>query len=173
VVTSYRKQIGLVGAVGIEPTTFGLKVGNCALQQTTATGNTQRNQRKAPIAFGSRRTVLYRVHGQLHGQFRTIITSEEKRNRCQHSVLTYHSPPCRLTRRVKTLGEFDLDTHRHISSLLQSNVPKRKGPATLLPGQVKLSQAEHHVKLNRKVSSRAKLVCSKLHSSETRWPCHF
>jgi hypothetical protein len=55
--------------VGTEPTTFGLKVRNHAIQQTTATNNSQRNQQKTRAALGSRRTALYPVHGQSHGQF--------------------------------------------------------------------------------------------------------
>jgi hypothetical protein len=69
------------------------------------------------------------------------------------------------TKKKPPLG-LDLDMHVHLPSLLQSNVPKRKGPATLLTGQVKLSQADRRRRLKRRVSSRAKPVCSKLHNSE-------
>src|SRR5215468_8370469 len=39
------------------------------LQQTTASDKGQENQQKALAAFGWRRTVLYPVHGHLHGHF--------------------------------------------------------------------------------------------------------
>jgi hypothetical protein len=54
----------------LELPTFWFVGGFCALQQTTLADNTQRNQRETPVDLGSRRTVLYPVHGQLHGQLR-------------------------------------------------------------------------------------------------------
>ncbi len=54
---------------GFELPTFWFVGGNCALHGTTAAYNTQRNPRKTQLAFGWRMTVLYPVHGQLHGQF--------------------------------------------------------------------------------------------------------
>jgi hypothetical protein len=41
----------------------------CALRGPTAADNTQRNQRRTRTHLGWRRTVLYPVHGQSHGQF--------------------------------------------------------------------------------------------------------
>ena len=49
--------------------TFWFVGGFQAPQQTTAVDNSQRNQQKTRAVFGWRRTVLYLVHGQLHGQF--------------------------------------------------------------------------------------------------------
>ena len=40
-----------------------------AVQRTTPTERNQQNQRKMPCAFGSCCTVLYSVHGHLHGHF--------------------------------------------------------------------------------------------------------
>ena len=78
---------------GFELPTFWFVGGKSTRQQTTAANNTQRNQRKARLVFGSRRMVSYPVHGQLHGQFRTIISSEEKQPKeAAQSALTVSDP---------------------------------------------------------------------------------
>src|SRR5215472_6553476 len=59
----------MVGAVGIEPTTFGLKARNRATQETTAAYKEQKNQRNMRAALDRFRLALYPVHEQLHGQF--------------------------------------------------------------------------------------------------------
>jgi hypothetical protein len=70
---SDRERVSMVRPGGFELPTFWFVGGNCALQGTTAANNTQRNQRKAPKVLGWRKTVLYPVHGQLHGQFCSLI----------------------------------------------------------------------------------------------------
>ncbi len=47
----------------LELATFWFVGGFCKLHETTAADNTQRNQRKAALDFGSRWTVSYPVHG--------------------------------------------------------------------------------------------------------------
>jgi hypothetical protein len=53
---------------GFELPTFWFVGRFCALHGTTATDKAQRNQRKAPLDFGSFRLALYPVHGQSNGQ---------------------------------------------------------------------------------------------------------
>ena len=60
----------MVGAVGIEPTTFGLKVRFRATRQHTPYNKDQWNQYRTAIRVGPIRLLLYPVHEQLHGQFR-------------------------------------------------------------------------------------------------------
>jgi hypothetical protein len=66
----------LVGAVGIEPTTFGLKGKRSALQQTTANYKDQRNQQKQSRTLGWFRLELYPVHGNFTETFwrRSAVT---------------------------------------------------------------------------------------------------
>jgi hypothetical protein len=137
--------VALKTIVFIEPTTFGLKVGNCARKQTTAADNTQRNQRKAPLALGPRWTISYPVHGQLHGHFRT--TSSSDGNRCQHDDLHHHAGvSVGRARPTNHHLSLNLDTHEDLLSLLQSNFPS---------GQFGLSQTDDYLARRKQRSTRS------------------
>jgi hypothetical protein len=53
---------------GLEPAALWFEVRFQRRQQTKANDKHLKNQRKTLSVFGWRRTVLYPVHGQLHGQ---------------------------------------------------------------------------------------------------------